>query len=180
LLQNYISIDVEASGPTADYNMLSLGAVEVANLNNTFILPLLRPRNDMYIDEAVQVGFPDMTWEEIKQQGEPAHLATYRFAKWLDQFDKPVMVGFNAPFDWQFVNSYLWRYTTRKPLGINALDIKALYMGYSGVEWRKTTKRSMPKSLLSNRQHTHNALDDAIEQAEVFLKVMEAIASKHP
>ena len=32
----------------------------------------------------------------------------------------------------------------------------------------RSTKRQMPAALLSARPHTHNALDDAVEQAELF------------
>jgi hypothetical protein len=37
-------------------------------------------------------------------------------------------------------------------------------------------RNKLPDSLQSNRQHTHHALDDAIEQAEIFAKIfsMEA------
>jgi hypothetical protein len=31
----------------------------------------------------------------------------------------------------------------------------------------------MPRELLSRRRHTHNALDDAIEQAELFANLWE-------
>ncbi|MER8349344.1 3'-5' exonuclease, partial [Acinetobacter baumannii] len=58
-----------------------------------------------------------------------------RFRAWIDQIagdDTPVFVGFNAPFDWSFVNYYFHRYTGENPFGFTALDIKALWMGVSG------------------------------------------------
>ena len=34
-------------------------------------------------------------------------------------------------------------------------------------------KGTMPRELLSRRRHTHHALDDAVEQAELFANLME-------
>jgi len=40
-----------------------------------------------------------------------------------------VFVGFNALFDWSFVNYYLHRYPGENLFGFAALDIKSMYMG---------------------------------------------------
>lgn len=37
---------------------------------------------------------------------------------------------------------------------------------------RAVGKRTMPPGLLSRRRHTHHALDDAIEQAELLANLM--------
>ena len=37
---------------------------------------------------------------------------------------------------------------------------------------RKVGKRSMPKKLLSKRPHTHHALDDAWEQADLLVNLL--------
>ena len=37
---------------------------------------------------------------------------------------------------------------------------------------RAVAKGTMPRELLSRRRHTHHALDDAIEQAELFANLM--------
>lgn len=38
---------------------------------------------------------------------------------------------------------------------------------------RAVAKGTMPRELLSRRRHTHHALDDAVEQAELFANLME-------
>src|ERR1700716_268319 len=64
------------------------------------------------------------------------------FATWLDSLvgktDTPVFVGFNAPFDWSFINYYFHKFIGRNPFGFAALDIKAYYMGATGCSWRET------------------------------------------
>jgi hypothetical protein len=81
-------------------------------------------------------------------------------------------VGFNATFDWMWVNWYFHQFLGKNPFGISGLDIKAYYMGALGKRtWSETTKRNMEARFLSDAPHTHHALDDAREQAEVFLKI---------
>ena len=46
-------------------------------------------------------------------------------------------------------------------------------MGMINSKWGETTKRRMNPQFLSKRRHTHNALDDAIEQAEIFEKMLQ-------
>ena len=44
-----------------------------------------------------------------------------------------MFVGFNATFDWAFVNFYFHQYLGENPFGIGGIDIKSYYMGLSGV-----------------------------------------------
>ena len=96
-------------------------------------------------------------------------------AAWLGEASpgrRPVFVAFNATFDWMFVNWYFHRFLGKNPFGISGLDIKAYYMGALGKRaWADTTKGGMETRFLSAAPHTHHALDDAREQAEVFLKI---------
>ena len=46
-------------------------------------------------------------------------------------------------------------------------------MGMKKCSWGKTIKRKFEKKYLSNKKHTHNAKDDAIEQAEIFEKLLD-------
>jgi DNA polymerase III epsilon subunit-like protein len=80
----------------------------------------------------------------------------------------PVFVGFNAPFDWMFVADAFWRYLGRNPFGISALDLKSLYMGSHGVaSWEQTRKVDIERELGLRFEHTHNALQDARDQARL-------------
>jgi hypothetical protein len=46
--------------------------------------------------------------------------------------------------------------------------MKTMYATKARTTVTRSTKRQMPVALRSTRPHTHNALDDAIEQAELF------------
>lgn len=86
---------------------------------------------------------------------------------------RPVLVAFNAPFDWMFINDYFHRYLGMNPFGHSALDIKAYFMGQQGVDWSNTSMQYISRHFLEEIRLTHNALRDAQDQAEIFHKILE-------
>jgi len=171
----FISIDVEADGPVpGDFSMSSLGAVVAEPaLDRTFYREL-KPITDRFVPEAAAVSKLDRA--KLKAEGADPATAMREFAEWANaaagRGRRPVAVCFNATFDWQFVNWYFHHFLGKNPFGISGLDIKALYMGALGLpRWGQTSKRNFDRTFLSGRPHSHNALDDAKEQAEIFLKV---------
>ena len=44
-------------------------------------------------------------------------------------------------------------------------------------DYRETTKRNMPKHWFDDLPHTHNALDDAIEQGALFCNMLAELHS---
>jgi hypothetical protein len=105
-----------------------------------------------------------------------------RFEAWLATLHprgaQRVMVGFNAPFDWSFVNDYFHRFLGRNPFGHAALDIKSYYMGMAGVAWAETSMRHVSRRYLEERPLTHHALQDALDQAALFRKMRPGGKSK--
>ena len=71
-----------------------------------------------------------------------------------------------------FVNDYFHRYLQHNPFGHSALDIKAFYMGLAGTRWARTSMRYLAARYLDGRKLTHNALQDAQDQAEVFANIL--------
>jgi len=87
---------------------------------------------------------------------------------------RPVFVAFNATYDWMFVHWYFVHFLGRDPFGILGWDIKAYYAGVARKRsWAETSKANMDQEFLSSRPHTHNALDDAREQAEIFRRLRQ-------
>ena len=86
----------------------------------------------------------------------------------------PVFVGFNAAFDWGFVNWYFLTYLGENPFGIAPLDIKAYYAGFAGSTWDETRSSRLPTEYKADLPHTHDALHDAIEQAQIFNNIRAA------
>lgn len=176
----YISVDVEAAGPIpGEYSMLSVGACVVGSPETSFYVEL-KPINDRAVPEALAVS--GLSLENLRASGRDPSEAIEAFGKWVADAaggSTPVFVGFNTPFDWQFVNWYFHVFLGPNPFGINALDIKAYYMGYAGCAWNETSSSQLPAWLRSSQPKTHNALDDAIAQAEIFAKLLSAHRRKY-
>ena len=177
----YISVDVEAAGPVPPtYSMLSLGAVVVDDPNATFYVEL-RPVNDAWVAGAMKVV--GRALQDFARVGRDPKEAMAGFRDWLALVAdnaKPVFVGFNATFDWAFVNFYFHQYLGENPFGIGGVDIKSYYMGLSGGTWEDTRSSRIAKEFRdSSRRHTHNALDDAIEQAGTFRRMRQKSTESH-
>lgn len=111
--------------------------------------------------------------DRLAVEGEDPAAAMGRFVAWVDEAvrgGRPVFVAYPASFDWPWVAAYLGRYAAgAEPFGFSAvLDVKTMYVSKARVRIGKAAKRAMPDELLPARPHTHHALDDAVEQAELF------------
>jgi len=172
-METLISVDIEASGPIPGrYSMLSIGACPVDNLDDGFYLEI-QPTTDNFVPEAIAVSGLDLT--RLRSEGIAPSEAMKRFTTWLGQFEHPVFVGFNASFDWSFVNFYFLEYSPerRNPFGIGALDIKAYAMGRLGTTWDETRSSRLAIRLGQMHDSSHHALEDARLQARLFRAISE-------
>ncbi len=166
----YISVDVETAGPNpGNFSLLSIGACTIFPPRETFYVEL-KPVNDLFLPEALAIT--GLSLEALRQTGLDSAEAMLRFAAWLEKVSlpgsKPLFVALNAPFDWSFINDYFIRTIGRNPFGHSALDMKALYMGLTGAEWQDTHIEAIAAHIGMPIKLTHNALQDALDQAEVF------------
>jgi DNA polymerase III epsilon subunit-like protein len=165
-----ISVDVEASGSSPSTgSLLSIGGCLVEDPTVGIYLELKPEVDRPWSAEAEQVH--GLTADRLSRDGlEPAE-AMRQLEQWVTHVATgrwPVFVGFNAPFDWMFVADAFWRYVGRNPFGISALDLKSLYMGRVGVvRWAETRKVNIAQNLGLVMDPTHNALDDARDQARL-------------
>ncbi|EJD6309518.1 TPA: 3'-5' exoribonuclease [Raoultella planticola] len=171
----FISVDIEASGPVpGKYNLLSIGACLVSDTDVNFTCEL-KPITREYIPAALEVT--GLTLEELEDRGLPPEEAMLAFKNWIDQVTSsttlPVFVGLNAPFDWSFVNYYFHVYLGENPFGFSALDIKALFMGRLVKSWTESKSSHMTQFLGVPMTANHDALKDAIFQANLFNAIMK-------
>jgi ribonuclease T len=176
----YISVDVETSGPEAcSYSLLSIGACLVQDPDVSFYAEL-QPVGNAAVPQALRIS--QLSLEELRQKGLPPAEAMRRFAEWMKKVVPrgclPILVAFNAPFDWMFVDTYFHRYLNHNPFGHSALDMKAFYMGFTGVEWVQTGMGAASSHFGRRIELSHHALRDAQEQAVLFQKMLHAAQSQ--
>ena len=169
----FFSVDVETAGPNpGTYALLSIGACAALNTSRTFYTEL-QPDKSAFTLEALAIT--GLSLQRLIETGRPPEDAMRSFAAWIGDIapegTAPVCVAFNAPFDWMFLNDYFHRYLGHNPFGHNSLDIKALYMGLRRLPTFRGTKYSMNHDFPPARPLTHNALQDAIDQAKLFQQI---------
>jgi len=181
----YVSTDVETDGPIPGPNsMLSVASAAYkgdGTLIGTFSanLELLDgatpdPRTMAWWGENPEA------WAACRKDLHTPGDAMKLYAEWLQKLPgKPVFVAYPAGFDFTFVYWYLIRFTGASPFSHSALDIKSLAMAALNCDYRDATKRNMPRAWFDeNVPHTHIALDDAIEQGQLFFNVLRAVRNK--
>ena len=104
------------------------------------------------------------------------------FARWIRSVTPtgaaPVFVAYNAPFDWMFIQDYFQRYQIENPFGHAALDMKALAMGLLDIEWTDTAMAQVAARLDMSIKLSHNALQDARDQAQLFQQMLAGMETK--
>ena len=111
--------------------------------------------------------------ERLRTEGAEPVAAMTEAARWvldLAAGRRPVFVGWPMGYDWMFLQWYFHSYSELgSPFGFaSALDMKTmLYVGTHRV-LDELGKEHIPPELVPRRPHTHHALDDAVEQAELF------------
>jgi hypothetical protein len=174
----YISTDVETDGPIPGPNsMLSFASAAFTSDKtrlSTFTANL----------ELLPGATPDPGTMNFWKQNADAYAATRtglkdpavamtQYVQWVKSLPgKPVFVAYPAGFDFLFVYWYLIRFTGASPFSHSALDMKTMAMVLLGTDYRESVKRNMPKRWFGPEPHTHVALDDAIEQGELFCNML--------
>ncbi|MDN3355108.1 exonuclease [Actinomadura sp. DC4] len=182
----YVSVDVEADGPIpGPYSLLSLGMAACGTADGagftasdpaarTFYAEL-KPISDTFVPDALAVSGLDR--ERLAVEGRDPGEAMSAASAWVAEIAAgatPVFVAYPLGYDWMWAYWYFVRFAERgSPFGHSRhVDMKTLYAAKAGTLISRSTKSQMPADLLSRRPHTHNALDDAVEQAELFQNLM--------
>lgn len=174
--ETFISVDVEASGPIpGEYSLLSIGACAAYEPDHAFSC-LIKPISANADPKALEVT--GLQLEELTVTGLTPKAAMEAFAKWVEEVSAgstPVFVGLNAAFDWSFINYYFHKFLGNNPFGFAALDIKSLFMGAYGCSWHETRSSNIKRTLSATSEGTHDALQDAQYQAELFRLIRDRV-----
>jgi len=177
----YVSVDVETDGPIpGPHSMLSFGAaaftLEKGLISSVAANLEFLPGASM--DPVTKTEFWDKhpeQWEACRKDPQPIEAALKKLVDWGEALPgKPVFIGYPATFDFMFVHWYLIKFGFKDPFGFSGRDITSYVAGYLGCEFQDATKGKMPKEWFPDNKHTHVAVDDAIEQGQLFLNIMKA------
>ncbi len=182
----YVSTDTETDGPVPGlYSLLSLASAAYSaggELLGTFSANLeTLPGAQAHPETMAWWHTHEDAWNASRQNLQTPDAAMTAYLEWLKGLPgKPVFVGFPAAYDFMFVQWYLVCFTGEMPFQHAALDIKTYAMAVLKVPYSRTTKRNLPKRWHSRHPHTHQALDDAIEQGLLFLNMLSERTADQP
>jgi len=178
----YFSADVETDGPIpGPFSMLSFALVPAGNFDGTtFERPIdfsrvfyreLRPISSNFEAEALLVNGLDR--ERLMDVGEDPGRAMTDAAEWIRSeagTATPVLVAYPLSFDWTWLYWYFVRFSASgSPFSYSScFDVKTAYATKAGVPISSAGRSRLASHLRSAHEHTHHAIDDAIEQAEIF------------
>lgn len=177
----YIGIDIEADGPSPGlYSMLSFGAVAFEFREKQFVILDKFQANLERLKDAKQhkdtmefwARFPEM-YAKTREKMEHPGTAMAMFDSWLKKQEENghlVPVGYPAAYDYKWIDWYLWYFVGNNRMGFACLDMKSFANAQlKHKHFASTSKRNMPKKWFAkNVPHTHEALQDAIEQSHLF------------
>jgi hypothetical protein len=181
----YFSADVETDGPIpGPYSMLSFAIVPAGQYDGlSFTAPVsyddyfyaeLRPISSEFQAAALAVNGLDR--DRLRREGEDPAIAMTRAGAWIRSraaSQTPVLIAYPLSFDWSWLYWYFVRFCGASPFNHSrCFDLKTAVSLQTGLPIVKSGRDHLPASLRGSRPHTHDARDDAIEQAEIFARVM--------
>ena len=186
-LDVYFSADVETDGPIpGPFSILSFALVFAGTFDGQrFTVPQnyqqsfyrgLKPISDDFEPDALRVNGLDR--DKLLVEGERPETAMTEAAQWVKGIighGKPILVAYPLSFDWSWL---YWYFTKFSALGSPfnhslCFDIKTAFAVKAGVPISEAGKSKLLPSLRPRNRHTHHALDDAVEQAEIFARVFQ-------
>lgn len=183
----YFSADVETDGPIPGvYSILSFAFVYAGsydgcrfqrppNYQQSFYREV-QPISEVFQQEALNVNGLDR--QRLYLEGTPPQVAMIEAYRWITEVagtKKPVLVAYPLSFDWAWLYWYFIRFS---PPGSpfhhsRCFDIKTAFAIKAGIPISEAGRQRIYGFLKPGREHVHRALDDAIEQAEMFANVFE-------
>jgi hypothetical protein len=183
----YFSADVETDGPIpGPFSMLSFGLVVAGRFDGdiferprsydaTFYAELC-PISDRWQPEAMKVNGLDR--DRLVKEGRAPTAAMNDASAWIRRMadgGRPVLAAYPLSFDWSWLYWYFVSFANEgSPFEHSrCFDMKTAYAVKARIPLSQAGLSKLPDELKSRRVHSHNALDDAIEQAEIFANIFE-------
>lgn len=134
----------------------------------------LKPISENFEQEALDIN--GLNRDHLIQHGSDPQTAMSDAARWVRHRagrGSPVIVAYPLSFDWSWLYWYFVQFSrTGSPFGYSrGFDIKTAIAVKLGRMVSSSGRARIPETVKSNLPHTHHALDDAAEQAEIFANV---------
>src|SRR5947209_5435680 len=136
----------------------------------------MKPISNQFQEEALKVNGLDR--DRLRREGlTPEHVMS-QASRWVRANSgeaNPVLVAYPLSFDWSWLYWYFVRFSTEgSPFGHSrCFDIKTALSVKGRIPISRAGRARLNPALGSNRAHTHHAIGDAIEQAEIFANIFE-------
>lgn len=178
MVEVYVSTDVEADGPIpGPHSMLSFGSA--AYLADKTLLGTFSANLELLPGA---LGNPDTmewwrtqpeAWEICRADPRDPEEAMRDYVAWLNQLPgAPVFVAYPLGFDFTFIYWYLIRFAGESPFRHHGIDIRSYAMAVLKRGYKEVSVKQMPQHWIPHLPHTHCALDDALEQGELFCNML--------
>lgn len=136
----------------------------------------LKPISDEYQEEALSVNGLDR--DALISRGELPERAMLDAFNWVADVSGdsyPVLVAYPLSFDWTWLYWYFVRFCKLgSPFDYSrCFDIKTALAVKAAIPIAEAGRSHLPIQLKPSMPHTHHAVDDAIEQAEIFGNLFE-------
>ncbi len=183
----YFSADVETDGPIpGPFSILSFALVYAGAFDGKHFAPPqdyrrtfyreLKPISENFQPEALRVNGLDR--DRLLREGEAPELAMTEASRWIRGVTgeaKPVLVAYPLSFDWAWLYWYFVRFAAEGSPFNHSLcfDMKTAFAVKASIPISEAGRSKLLPSLRPQHRHTHHALEDAIEQAEIFTKIFQ-------
>lgn len=178
----YFSVDCEFTGlDHTRYDLASIGIVEVIKNGNMFevdnerIFYLeLKPLHNEFDPESMKIN--KLSFPNLYKFGSEPKEACRQILKYLDlhEGDIAVFIGYCNTLDKIYTDQLFLNAEVDNPFHYETIEISSLAMGILDLEWGFSESELEYKLNLKAMDSTakHNALQDAIHQADEFCKLM--------
>lgn len=174
----YISVDIEGSfdkkHKPPELSVISVGACVIGAMEKTFYAEL-KPISEEWNPESEEIH--KLSREHLLKNGGDPKVVMSAFCEWalaVSGGKAPVFCATPLSYDWTNVKWYLDHFGVPDPF-TDTLDGRALYRRIKGLPADAEVPRdNIWTEFPTTLPHTHNALDDALEQAEVFAGMLRA------
>jgi hypothetical protein len=178
----YFSADVETDGPIpGPYSLLSFALVYAGRFDGQEFEPPekldqtyyseLKPISDSFESEALHINQLDR--DRLCREGKDPVGVMTEASQWVRNIAgpyRPVLVAYPLSFDWTWLYWYFIRFSSEgSPFNHSGcFDIKTAYAVKAKVPVAAAGRSNLEDWLRPHHAHSHHALEDAIEQAEIF------------